>query len=155
YQDDWTPYQNGYWTFVEDSGWTWISYDPWGWLTDHYGIWRHHRLYGWTWLPFEKHEYRPCVATWFYGDGYVGWYPYYTGYRRGYGHGYEHGFDDGFWAGYNASRFYTEGGGYYPGHTVVLNAGFLQVNIFAGRVSLHESWGYFRGSFGSQHYGPL
>jgi hypothetical protein len=46
YQDDWQPYTNGYWAYDDSYGWNWVTCDPWGWYTDHYGVWRHHRVYG-------------------------------------------------------------------------------------------------------------
>ena len=131
YEAEWRPYLNGYWTWVAGDGWTWVSYDPWGWYTDHYGVWRHHAVYGWVWLRFETPQYRPHTVTWFQNDGYVGWYPYYDGWKGGYRHGYAEGFNDGYWAGYNAGRqFYANNHTqYYAGFTVVTYGSFNSVNI--------------------------
>ncbi|MEK7690836.1 MAG: DUF6600 domain-containing protein, partial [Bdellovibrionota bacterium] len=101
---DWVPYRYGYWSWSAYDGWTWISYDPWGWYTDHYGYWRHHAVYGWIWSQYPDRVYRPHSVTFYYGDGYVGWYPRWNDYHHhhsnAYNHGYNHGFDDGYWEGY-------------------------------------------------------
>ena len=154
YEEGWAPYRNGYWTWT-DTGYTWVSYDPWGWATDHYGVWRHHGSYGWIWLPFERLEYRPCVVSWFYNEGYVGWYPYYSGYSRGYAHGYEHGFNDGYWEGFRAGAQYGSGN-YYPGFTVVQHNTFITqniVNVHVTNVTVVNN--IFRNSYNNHYYGNL
>ena len=152
---EWQPYQNGYWSWVVGDGWTWISYDPWGWVTDHYGIWRHHGTYGWMWLPFETFTYRPHTVSWFYGEGYVGWYPYHEGWHEGYRHGYTEGFIDGYWDGYNAGRFYgSEHHFYNPGFTYIHQEHFGHYNIHEvcerGRPQGLQWWtaSYQRGQYG-------
>jgi hypothetical protein len=144
YQDEWEPYQNGYWAWNDSSGWNWVSYDPWGWYTDHYGVWRHHAVYGWMWLPFEKRQYVPCTVTWIYHDNYIGWYPYYSGYRRAYRHGYEHGFDDGYWAGVNAATWYASPTSrYHHGFTIINPKIFGTGNIYGvNRIRFADSHRY-------------
>jgi len=154
YRSDWVPYQNGYWSRADDD-YTWISHDPWGWVTDHYGVWRHHRNFGWIWLPFADLRYRPHTVTWFHGDEYVGWYPYYDGYRDGYRHGYNEGFDDGYWQGYYAGRFYGGAGrfGYVPGFTAVRYGSFLSTNIWDVRAEWGMSVTWWQRSYSSSWYG--
>ncbi|MGK5081773.1 DUF6600 domain-containing protein [Bdellovibrionota bacterium FG-1] len=152
YQPDWVPYQNGYWAWTDD-GWTWVSNDPWGWMTDHYGIWRHHSIYGWIWRAFEDFRYRPHCVTWFHDEGgYIGWYPYYDGYRAGYAHGYDAGFNDGYWAGYQAGRYYG-GAGFYPGFTVVRYGAFGARNIYEQREAAERATNAWRNGYGRNQYG--
>ena len=151
-QPNWVPYQHGYWSWTQD-GWTWISYDPWGWMTDHYGLWRHHGVYGWIWLPFADFTYRPAVVTFFYGEGHVGWYPYYDGYSQGYRHGYAEGFNDGYWDGYRAGSHYGHGSSYYPGMTVVTETTFVSVNIFGVRITESVSYNIWGSSYSRSQYG--
>jgi len=103
YVDDWSPYTRGYWYWTS-FGWTWYSYDPWGFVTDHYGHWRHHRIYGWVWVPDPLWVWRPAVVTFFFVGDFLGWWPYDSGWHHGYRRGYAHGYDDGYWAGYWAGR---------------------------------------------------
>ncbi|HOU55072.1 MAG TPA: hypothetical protein PLQ97_14175 [Myxococcota bacterium] len=103
YVDDWDPYTRGYWYWTT-FGWTWYSYDPWGPVTDHYGHWRHHRVYGWVWIPDPLWVWRPAVVTFFFVGDFLGWWPYDSGWHHGYRRGYANGYDDGYWAGYWAGR---------------------------------------------------
>jgi hypothetical protein len=149
YASGWEPYQNGYWSTASE-GYTWVSYDPWGWVTEHYGSWRHHGVYGWVWLPFAQPTYQPCAVSFFYGNGgYVGWYPYYSGFT--YRSGFAAGFDDGFWAGYNAGDFYRNGG-YHPGFTVVRQEYFGRENIYDIRETNVTIINNFYGNSYSNHY---
>lgn len=100
---DWSPYSRGYWYWTS-YGWTWYSYDPWGYMTDHFGHWRHSRLYGWVWIPDPLWVWRPAVVSFYYGPSWIGWYPYDPGWTWGYRKGYAHGYNDGYWDGYRAGR---------------------------------------------------
>lgn len=96
YEADWQPMRHGKWYWAKHNGINtrvWRSFDPWGEITDHTGIWRYHNVYGWIWCPFRDHHWEPVVASWFYHDDGVAWYPYWSGYtyREGYG------WADGFW----------------------------------------------------------
>ena len=129
-EPEWMPYQHGYWAWVSATGWTWISYDPWGWVTEHYGIWRHHRIFGWIWMPFKDRHYVPHCVSWFNAGDYLGWYPYcnttsalYLQFRRV-------GFDDGFWAGPRLITFYGRPNFLYrPGFVIVHKQDVTAVNI--------------------------
>jgi hypothetical protein len=122
----WMPYQHGYWSYDQGKyGWTWISYDPWGWMTAHYGIWRHHRTHGWVWMPFPDRHYEPHCVTWFDQGNYVGWYPYFQGYR---GYRTSAAFDDGFWQGPQLI-FASPNFGFHVGITLVNRADVAHSNI--------------------------
>ncbi len=125
YEDDWEPYTHGYWYWTS-FGWTWYSYDPWGDVTDHYGHWRHHGSYGWVWLPDPAWAWRAAVVSFFYGNGWVGWWPYDGGWSHGYRQGYAQGYDDGYWMGYWAGRRVGDYPGRHvrPGATVVAYGDF-------------------------------
>ena len=69
---EWNPYSYGQWIWC-DIGWTWYSYYSWGWLPYHYGRWWFWDLYGWVWSP--GYAWAPCWVDWYWGCGYVGWYP--------------------------------------------------------------------------------
>ncbi|MBI2606360.1 MAG: hypothetical protein HYW49_09800 [Deltaproteobacteria bacterium] len=136
YVSNWQPYQHGYWYWTS-YGWAWYSYDPWGWVTDHYGYWRHHGTYGWVWMPFTGSYYtwRPCVVTFYYTSGGIGWSPYWSGYGNGYWNGYSsgynHGYNDGYWNGYNAGL----NAGSHFGTTFVQNNHFTSVNIYNVQIT--------------------
>src|SRR5262249_38155932 len=96
------------------------------------------------WFPFEKRHYRAHTVTWFNGDGYTGWWPYYAAYRAGYRHGEQHGFDDGYWAGVNAHTLYGSfESGYWPGFIVVRHNQFVIVDIDTVKLrhrDAYEAW---------------
>jgi hypothetical protein len=120
YEENWTPYQNGYW-YWSSYGWTWYSYDPWGYVTDHCGHWRHSIRFGWVWIPDPVCTWRPAVVSFYFGPDYIGWYPYDSGWGHGYRHGYADGYDDGFWMGYWVGNR-THGHGHWgvrPGFSAV------------------------------------
>lgn len=125
YEDDWAPFVHGHWYWTS-FGWTWYSYDPWGDVTDHYGHWRHHGVYGWVWAPDPLWLWRPAIVSFFFGDGFIGWWPYDSGWSHGYRHGYAHGYDDGYWMGYWAGRRAGDGPGrrVRPGATCVAYGDF-------------------------------
>ncbi len=77
----WVPFRHGRWTYLPHYGYTWVSYDPWGWLPYHYGNWMY---WGsrWCWLPGQFSVWAAAPVNFFFGGGYVGWYP-----RGYYGHG--------------------------------------------------------------------
>lgn len=156
YKDDWTPYQNGYWTWNSGHGWTWVSHDPWGWYTDHYGYWRHHKNFGWVWKHFSDRRFRPHSVTFYYGDGFVGWSPFYSGTtaQNLYRLGYEAGFDDGFWMGANVGNEFIQ----YPtryrlGLTFVNHQHFYSPNIFSVRVSFEVGLPWFTFAHRSRAFG--
>jgi hypothetical protein len=95
-------------------------------------------------VEFSTPKYVPCAVTWVYGDQYLGWYPYYDGYR-GYNHGYEDGFDDGYWAGYSAASHYHDTK-YNPGVTIINQNSFFNLNICnvprAKRADWHKYMDY-------------
>ncbi len=126
YEDDWVPYQHGYWYWTRH-GWTWYSYDPWGEITDHYGHWRHHGVYGWVWMPDPGWMWRAAVVSFFFGDGWIGWWPYDGAWSHGYRHGYADGWDDGYWMGYWAGRRVGDypGRRSHPGATCVAYNDFM------------------------------
>lgn len=133
---DWEPYQHGYWTWDDEDnrGWTWVSHEPWGWMTEHYGVWRHHRRLGWIWMPFDDMEYQPHGVTWFDDGDYVGWYPYHRRYANGYRQHPD--FNDGFWdVNYAAVNFGTGNSNFRLGVTVVLRENVTRENIRRYRVS--------------------
>ncbi len=131
---DWQPYQHGYWNYDVKFNWTWVSYDRWGDVTDHYGIWRHHKVHGWIWLPFRDHVYRPHCVTWFNEGDYVGWYPYYSGYAEGYAQGEADGFNDGYWEGFHAVQDMQKRRGQqnslFVGFTIVNRADVTDPNVY-------------------------
>jgi hypothetical protein len=155
YQEDWEPYQNGYWTWIVGSGWNWISYDPWGWFTDHYGVWRHHRTFGWIWTAYDSPAYHPSAVTWFFGNGYIGWYPYDREAESKYKQGWDAGFDDGFELGYEAGALYGAGSKYHSGHTVVAFGNFNDSNIRNIKVGREESVPYWNYSYATRWFGRL
>jgi hypothetical protein len=120
-RNDWQPYQDGRWTYDNDRGWTWVSSEPWGWMTDHYGVWRHHRQHGWIWLPFKDMHYEPHTVTWFDEGDNIGWYPMFDGYAQAYTLNDRYGFDDGYWQGRTA--ILSIGGSAFG-----FNFGFTMVN---------------------------
>ena len=69
---EWNPYSNGQWEWC-DNGWTWVSGYSWGWLPYHYGRWWYSPIWGWVWSP--GYTWAPCWVDWYWGYGYVGWYP--------------------------------------------------------------------------------
>jgi hypothetical protein len=155
YDENWEPYQNGYWAWVKGFGWNWLSFDPWSWVTDHYGIWRHHRTYGWIWMAYDKTQYHPSSVTWFFGNGYVGWYPYNANYPQGYREGWEAGFNDGFEYGYQGGNLYDLNSPYHGGHTVVASGNFNAWNIHAIKVSPTNIFQYWKYSYATRLFGPL
>jgi hypothetical protein len=153
YRENWVPYQNGNWVLA-DNEYTWVSYDPWGWMTDHYGTWRHHATYGWVWAPFSDMRYRPHTVTFFHHtDGYVGWYPYYSGGSEYYRLGESAGFNDYYWSGLSAGAYYGYGGRYTPGFTVVRSGSFLSANCYDVRVEASLGFGIWSTSYRSGWYG--
>ncbi len=136
--EGWEPYQNGHWSYDEERDWTWNSSDRWGWLTDHYGVWRHHRTHGWIWAPFalrmDKTHYQPHCVTWFDESDeshYLGWYPYFSGFDAHYRRfGQNHGFDDGFWEGHRSVMSLSGNAfGFRIGITMVQRTHVTQPNI--------------------------
>lgn len=144
----WAPYRNGYWTRENAGAVTWISYDPWGWMTDHYGVWRHHRSYGWLWLPFPDRRYQPHCVSWFNQGNYVGWYPYHKGFPDAYRHRTAHGFDDGFWLDFRVGLgFGSAGYAYNPGIAIVPMNQIANVNVMSVLVTGQASFGVVQGAF--------
>ncbi|MEW6058113.1 MAG: DUF6600 domain-containing protein [Bdellovibrionota bacterium] len=148
HRQDWAPYQHGYWYWTS-YGWTWMSYDPWGWVTDHYGYWRYHESFGWIWFPFPERRWHAAVVTWFYTDGGIGWYPYWSNYPRGYQRGYDHGYRDGFWEGHRAAQ----NNRYVHGWTFVNYSNFHTRNVYVHRevnvhVHVHFNQAHANGNYG-------
>lgn len=135
-REGWEPYQNGYWAYDTDRDWTWVSSDRWGSITDHYGIWRHHKFHGWIWMPFADNHYEPHCVTWFNEGEYVGWYPYHSAYESAYRRfGAKLNFDDGYWDGYRAVLSLNGSGfGFRIGITMVERAYVTQPNIRARMI---------------------
>lgn len=122
---NWAPYQNGRWAWEDYYGWTWVSYDPWGWAPYHYGRW-FWGVGGWSWYP------GPVVAYPYWAPAYVGFF----GFGGGLGVGVGFGFGGVGWVAlapfevfhpWWGRGFYGRfGGGFYGGHTMIVN----NVNIY-------------------------
>ena len=124
---DWAPIRDGRWTSDDRGRTTWNSNEAFGQITDHRGLWRHHRQHKWVWTNFPDNHYEPNVVSFFESGEGLGWTPYRSDLNQIYAGTENDGFDDGYQNG--EDNFGTDDFGNQFGVSVIPRRAFAAPNV--------------------------